>query len=201
MSSLWTPGGEHPVDPEPEAHPGADLSDDLADDLDDDLPDDLADAEMRAEIDEVRRQLAQVPPEVVVANHVMGLYELAAIHLSQDPPNVPALRSPSTRWGRSSKASPGDSGEAEPTFATRCRSSVMFVQVTGSGRAEHHLAVPDLDALRARNRLACSASCPGTNRPLARDHPPPGPVGVDRGQEGAAARAGRPAVGLLATSP
>jgi hypothetical protein len=37
---------------------------------------------------EVRRQLAEVPAEVVVANHVMGLYELAAIHLSADPPDL-----------------------------------------------------------------------------------------------------------------
>ena len=35
----------------------------------------------------VRRQLAAVPAAVVVANHAMGLYELAAIHLSSDPPN------------------------------------------------------------------------------------------------------------------
>jgi len=37
---------------------------------------------------EVRRQLAEVPAEIVVANHVMGLYELAAIHLSADPPDL-----------------------------------------------------------------------------------------------------------------
>ncbi len=36
----------------------------------------------------VKRQLAEVPAEVVVANHVMGLYELAAIHLSASPPDL-----------------------------------------------------------------------------------------------------------------
>jgi len=41
-------------------------------------------------MDDVRRQLAQAPAEVVVANHVMGLYELAAIHLSSDPPDLVA---------------------------------------------------------------------------------------------------------------
>jgi hypothetical protein len=41
-------------------------------------------------IDEARRRLAEVPAEVVVTNHVMGLYELAAIHLSATPPNLPA---------------------------------------------------------------------------------------------------------------
>lgn len=37
---------------------------------------------------EVRRQLAEVPASVVVANHAMGLYELAAIHLSSSPPDL-----------------------------------------------------------------------------------------------------------------
>jgi hypothetical protein len=39
-------------------------------------------------IADVRRQLAEVPAEVVVTNHVMGLYELAAIHLSATPPDL-----------------------------------------------------------------------------------------------------------------
>jgi hypothetical protein len=37
---------------------------------------------------EVRSRLLEVPAEVVVTNHVMGLYELAAIHLSADPPDL-----------------------------------------------------------------------------------------------------------------
>ena len=39
-------------------------------------------------IAETRRRLAEVPAEVVVSNHVMGLYELAAIHLSAEPPSL-----------------------------------------------------------------------------------------------------------------
>jgi hypothetical protein len=37
---------------------------------------------------EARTRLAEVPANVVVANHVMGLYELAAIHLSASPPRL-----------------------------------------------------------------------------------------------------------------
>jgi hypothetical protein len=48
--------------------------------------DQLTDAQ--AAIDEARRHVAEVPAEVVVTNHVMGLYELAAIHLAQDEPNL-----------------------------------------------------------------------------------------------------------------
>ena len=39
-------------------------------------------------MEDVRRQLIDVPAEVVVTNHVMGLYELAAIHLSATPPDL-----------------------------------------------------------------------------------------------------------------
>lgn len=42
----------------------------------------------QAAIHEARHRLAGVPAEVVVSNHVMGLYELAAIHLSAEPPSL-----------------------------------------------------------------------------------------------------------------
>ena len=41
-------------------------------------------------IEDARRRLSEAPAELVVTNHVMGLYELAAIHLSASPPNLPA---------------------------------------------------------------------------------------------------------------
>jgi len=39
-------------------------------------------------LEDVRARIADVPAEVVVVNHVMGLYELAAIHLSATPPRL-----------------------------------------------------------------------------------------------------------------
>ena len=45
-------------------------------------------AALRAQIDEARARVAEVPAEVVVINHAMGLYELAAIHLSAEPPDL-----------------------------------------------------------------------------------------------------------------
>ena len=80
--SLWTPDGEHRVEreespAEPEQDPLEGLS-----------PEEREQAmAMAAEMDAVRRQLAEVPASVVVANHAMGMYELAAIHLSSQPPN------------------------------------------------------------------------------------------------------------------
>jgi len=46
-------------------------------------------ADIEAAMADVRARLADVPAQVVVTNHVMGLYELAAIHLSSNPPNLP----------------------------------------------------------------------------------------------------------------
>ena len=37
----------------------------------------------------MRQQLVQAPVELVVANHAMGLWELAALHLSHKPPQLP----------------------------------------------------------------------------------------------------------------
>ncbi|MEM8619589.1 MAG: hypothetical protein AAGF73_07695 [Actinomycetota bacterium] len=56
--------------------------------LDQEQLDALAEAEQA--MTEARARLGDVPAEVVVTNHVMGLYELAAIHLSATPPNLEA---------------------------------------------------------------------------------------------------------------
>ena len=65
-----------------------DRPDDMADDMAGDMADELADIEQA--MADARSRLLDVPAEVVVTNHVMGLYELAAIHLSADPPNLAA---------------------------------------------------------------------------------------------------------------
>ena len=59
----------------------------LTGDLDPEELDALEEAQRAME--DARSRLAEVPAEVVVTNHVMGLYELAAIHLSSSPPDLP----------------------------------------------------------------------------------------------------------------
>jgi len=79
--SLWTPGGEHVPEDGPPT-PGEIDPEDLT-------PEDRARLEqMAGEMAEVRQQLLSVPASTVVANHAMGLYELAAIHLSNQPPSL-----------------------------------------------------------------------------------------------------------------
>ena len=101
MSSLWTPGGEHevPRDNDTPAAPGAtglapEVEDAIAASLpdgvtlDDLSPEQLAQAEqMIMEMSAVREQLVNTPAATVIANHAMGLFELAALHLSQQDPN------------------------------------------------------------------------------------------------------------------
>ncbi|MET0324411.1 MAG: hypothetical protein ABW219_04245 [Ilumatobacteraceae bacterium] len=67
-----------------------DLDDALNDGLDDALDGETADVigDAQSAIDEARRRVAEVPAEVVITNHVMGLYELAAIHLSAEQPDL-----------------------------------------------------------------------------------------------------------------
>jgi hypothetical protein len=56
------------------------------DELDPDQLDQIEQAQQAMQ--EARARLAEVPAEVVVTNHVMGLYELAAIHLSSEEPDL-----------------------------------------------------------------------------------------------------------------
>lgn len=100
MSSLWTPGGEHevprqqsprPAPAAPDVDEGAVLEVDAetAAALEAMSPEERAQAEqMIAEMAQARSEIANTPAAVVVANHAMGLYELAAIHLSQQPANL-----------------------------------------------------------------------------------------------------------------
>lgn len=53
-------------------------------------PDDSA--ETLEAVAEARRRISEVPASVVVTNHAMGLFELAAIHLSDEPPRLDDAR-------------------------------------------------------------------------------------------------------------
>lgn len=74
MSSLWTPGGERPVGGEPGDAAAASREP---------TRDDQA-----AQLHALQQELLSTPAAVVVANHAMGLFELAALHLSHQPPNL-----------------------------------------------------------------------------------------------------------------
>ena len=93
MSSLWTPDGERPISRTPStptatpssAPPTAQRA---PGDRPDDLPNPEEMAAMQEELAAMSAEIAQVPAHAVIANHVVGLFQLAAVHLQIDPPNI-----------------------------------------------------------------------------------------------------------------
>jgi hypothetical protein len=81
VSTLWTPGGEHEPSPGAEAAPGVDAG----------APADEADEEAREQLRQLREQLAATPVADIVANHAIGLWELALLHLSPGEADTPDL--------------------------------------------------------------------------------------------------------------
>jgi hypothetical protein len=126
MSTLWTPGGEVPVgDRRSEAGPashdtpaadaGAAAHEEF--DLDSLSPEEREQAEQYIrELAESRERLKAVPASVVVANHAMGLYELAALHLSSQPANFAEGAVAIDALGALLDGMKGRLGEAEPTL-------------------------------------------------------------------------------------
>ncbi len=115
MSSLWTPSGERPVrrTAEPPAGtegpspvdrrvatsgPGSAPAEDARGGTADRTgtpngpPGRTPDQAAAEELERLRRELLATPAAVVVANHAYGLFELAAIHLSAQPPNLTEAR-------------------------------------------------------------------------------------------------------------
>ena len=142
--SLWTPGGEHPVD-RAAASPSADPAPssptsvggamgDAAQQL---TPEQESEAEaMAAEMASVREQLASVPAAVVVANHAMGLYELAAIHLSQQPPVLAEAKVAIDAFAALIDGLHGRLGPDEPVLVDALSQlRLAFVQVSGAAVA------------------------------------------------------------------
>lgn len=141
--SLWTPDGEHEVPRERPASaeqpgdagsagiPGAPSLDDLS-------PEERAQAEaMAAELAEARARLAETPASMVVANHAMGLYELGAIHLSNDPPNLAEAKVAIDAMAAIVDGLPGRLGEHEATLqAARSQIQMAFVELSSQADAD-----------------------------------------------------------------
>jgi hypothetical protein len=137
MSSLWTPSGEHFPEKEDGATPPA--SPPPGGSAPPDEPPDEAEplsAEAQAEIDAMRQQLANSPAEVVVANHCYGLFELAAVYLSQTPPMLFQARLAIDGLGALLDGLKGRLGEAEPSLLDALSQlRLAFVQLEGVERA------------------------------------------------------------------
>ena len=96
MSSFWTPSGEHEISTDsgdaPPPNPVPDFNGET--DIDPETS-----AAMEQQLREAQEQLLSVPAGQIVANHVIGLFELAALHLRVDPPNLDEARLPIDAMG------------------------------------------------------------------------------------------------------
>ena len=145
--------------PPPSSFSGSDPGDDRIDD------DALAE-----QVEAMRAELASAPVEVVVANHCYGLFELAAVYLSQQPPLLEQARLAIDALGCLVDGLEGRLGEGEePLKEGLTNLRLAYVQIDGAQRAGAQVVAES-----------------GTNGGSG-DHP--GPVGTEGhpGTSGAAA--------------
>ncbi len=88
-------------------------------------------------MEDLQRQLADTPAEVVVANHCFGLFELAALHLSLNPPKLSEAQLAIDALGSLVENLTGRLGEAEPHLRDGLSQlRVAFVQIRQRAAAE-----------------------------------------------------------------
>lgn len=130
--SLWTPDGERPVGPAAGDQP-PELS-----------PDEQAQLQsMQAEMEQVRQQLLAAPAAVVIANHAMGIYELAAIHLTAEEPRLGEAVLAIDALTALVDSLEGRFGDAEPTLRealAQLKAAYLDVRNRVSGEPEPPLA-------------------------------------------------------------
>lgn len=85
--SLWTPDGERRVPPASETEaPAAGQEPELTPEQEEQA------RQMAQELAEARVRLMETEVSTVLTNHAVGIYELAAIHLTADQPNLDEAR-------------------------------------------------------------------------------------------------------------
>jgi hypothetical protein len=90
MSTIWTPSGERPIRREEPAPPSS--SEPAATRRQPVDDQELTPEEAAALQAQVQRELLEAPAAVVVANHCIGLFQLAALHLDQERPRLVEAR-------------------------------------------------------------------------------------------------------------
>jgi hypothetical protein len=96
----------------------------------------LPDQEVAARLEEMREELVNAPVEVVVANHCYGLFELAAVYLSQQPPMLPQAQLAIDALGVLVDGLGARLGEAEGSLRDGLSQlRLAYVQIDGATRA------------------------------------------------------------------
>ena len=91
---------------------------------------------MTARMAELSEQMAKTPAELVVANHAYGLFELAALHLSQQPAQLDQARIAIDALAALGEGMAGRLGEAEGQLVDGLSQLRMaFVEIAKAGPA------------------------------------------------------------------
>ena len=129
MSTIWTPGGERPVGdpgrPSPHGQPAPEPATEGQEPA--------TEEELEARMVQLRQQLADTPVELVVANHCFGLFELAALHLSLQPPRLDRARLAIDALAALLEAMTGRLGDEEAQLQEGLASlRLAYVQIQGA---------------------------------------------------------------------
>jgi hypothetical protein len=138
VSSLWTPGGERPVGRQAQPEPGQQQRQQPQQER--------LDPETEAELMEMQRQIAEAPAWAVVANHAVGLFQLAGVHLSQQPPKFEEARLAIDALAALVEGLEGRLGPDEATLKdalAQIRLAFVQIQAGSGGGAEAHPEPPD----------------------------------------------------------
>jgi hypothetical protein len=85
VSSLWTPSGEHEPERTSQPSPGDQgFGGGYQGGAEPGAPD-LESQELEAEMRRAREELSSVPVVDIIANHAVGIWQLAVLHLTPDP--------------------------------------------------------------------------------------------------------------------
>jgi hypothetical protein len=125
MPSLWTPEGEHGVADAPTgatAPPGAGTAG----------PGEMTEEQLLAERAALERELAAAPAEDIVANHCFGLFQLAALYLTQSPPDLAKAKLAIDALGAMVDTLGARLGEATPSLqGALAQLRLAFVELSG----------------------------------------------------------------------
>ena len=96
-------------------------------------------AELEAQMTEVRQRILETPVEAMVVQHLIGLFEIAAIHLNAENPDLSSVRLAIDTMDGALSAAEGRLGDAEEAMQSMLHQARMaYVQVSQNTAASQN---------------------------------------------------------------
>ena len=95
-------------------------------------------AELEAQMAEVRQRILETPVEAMVVQHLIGLFEIAAIHLNAENPDLSSVRLAIDAMDGALSAAEGRLGDAEEAMQQMLHQARMaYVQVSQESNSQN----------------------------------------------------------------